>query len=97
MSDRIAAVYIVTNKKNGTLYIGSTNDLYRRATEHKQSLIKGFSKQYGLTKLVYAEPCPDVTTALLAERRYKKYKRQWKINLIEKMNPNWDDLSEKPW
>lgn len=90
--NRIIAVYMLSNRKNGTLYIGSTVDLHRRMQEHKLGLLQGFSKRYALTHLVYAEPCPDLETALRLERRYKKYNRSWKIARIEESNPQWQDL-----
>jgi putative endonuclease len=97
MHDRIIAVYFLSNQKNGTLYMGSTNDLHRRMLEHREGLYRGFSKRYKLKKLVFCQPCPNVATALRLERRYKKYYREWKINLIEENNPNWDDLCERFW
>jgi len=86
-------VYIVTNKRKGTLYIGMSNDLERRVFEHKYKLVKGFTKQYGLGKLVYFESYQYVNDAILREKRLKKWKRQWKINLIEEENPHWSDLA----
>ena len=89
-------VYIITNKKNGTLYIGMSNDLERRIYEHKSMLIDGFTKKYNLDRLVYFECYQYVNDAILREKRLKKWKRQWKINLIEKDNANWNDLA-KDW
>ncbi len=86
-------VYVITNKKDGVLYVGMTNDLERRMFEHKNKLVNGFSKKYNLTKLVYFEIYPQVKDAILREKRLKKWKRYWKINLILKENPNWNDLS----
>ena len=86
-------VYILTNQKNGTLYIGMTNSLERRVFEHKQKLLKGFTLKYGLDKLVYFEQYQYVSDAILREKRMKKWKRQWKINLIEEENPQWLDLA----
>ncbi len=86
-------VYILTNKKNGTLYIGMTNHLERRIYEHKNKLIEGFTNKYELDKLVYMESYQYVQYAILREKRIKKWKRQWKINLIEKDNPQWNDLA----
>ena len=83
----------MSNKKNGTIYVGSTNDLYRRVQEHKEKVVESFTKKYDLTKLVFAERCENLEQALILERRYKKYLRAWKIKKIEEMNPNWDDLS----
>jgi len=86
-------VYILANKRNGTLYTGITNNLTRRVYEHKSGLIEGFTKKYSIDKLVYFESTTDVNDAILREKRLKKWKRQWKIELIEKINPDWRDLS----
>ncbi len=86
-------VYLLTNKRNGTLYIGMTNNLERRIYEHKNKLIEGFTNKYGLNKLVYMESYQYVNDAILREKRMKKWKRQWKINLIEEDNPQWKDLA----
>lgn len=86
-------VYLLTNKRNGTLYIGMTNNLERRIYEHKNKLIEGFTNKYGLNKLVYMESYQYVNDAILREKRMKKWKRQWKINLIEEDNPEWNDLA----
>ncbi len=85
-------VYIITNKPNGTLYIGVTNDLTRRIYEHKQKITAGFSKNYDLTSLVYAEEFANPSEAISREKQLKNWQRQWKIDLIETINPNWDDL-----
>jgi len=87
-------VYILASKRNGTLYVGMTNDLARRVFEHKSGLIEGFTKKYSIGKLVYFESTNDVNEAILREKRLKKWKRQWKIDLIEKSNPDWRDLSD---
>ena len=76
----------------GTLYIGVTNDLVRRAYEHREGLINGFSKRYGVKSLVHFEPFDDVEAAIRREKRLKHWNRQWKIDLIERLNPEWDDL-----
>jgi len=86
-------VYILTNKKKGTLYIGMTNNLERRVFEHKNKINEGFTKKYGLDKLVYFEMYPYVNDAILREKRMKKWKREWKINAIEEDNPDWNDLA----
>ncbi len=86
-------VYILTNKKHGTLYIGMTNDLERRTFEHKNKLMDGFTKKYGLDTLVYFETFSRINDAILREKRLKKWKRQWKIDLIEGENKNWNDLA----
>jgi putative endonuclease len=85
-------LYILTNKKNETLYIGVSNNLERRMFEHKNKLIEGFTKNYGLDKLVYFETYQYVNDAIKREKSMKKWKRQWKISLIEKDNPNWNDI-----
>lgn len=89
---KIYVVYILTNKPNGTLYIGVTGDFTRRMTEHRQGLIKGFTEKYGLKKLVYFEKFADVNEAIVREKQLKHFLRQWKIDLIEKQNPEWKDL-----
>jgi len=86
-------VYILVSKRNGTLYVGITNNLTRRIFEHKSGLIEGFTKKYIVDKLVYFESTTDVNDSILREKRLKKWKRQWKIELIEKSNPDWRDLS----
>lgn len=85
-------VYILASKKNGTLYIGATGDLVKRVYEHKQNDVEGFTEQYNVHNLVYYEIYKDVNEAILREKRMKKWNRQWKINLIEKNNPQWVDL-----
>ena len=74
------------------MYIGVTSDLAKRIYEHKHSLIKGFTKKYNVDMLVYYETTEDVESAILREKRLKKWKRQWKVELIEQKNPNWNDL-----
>ena len=86
-------LYILTNKKNGTLYIGASNNLERRVFEHKNKLVDGFTKNYGLDKLVYFETYQYINDAIKREKNMKKWERQWKISLIENDNPNWNDLS----
>lgn len=85
-------VYIMTNKKYGTLYTGVTNDLIRRVYEHKEGLVDGFTKKYQLHNIVYFEQHVDITEAILREKIIKRWRRDWKINLIEKNNPHWVDL-----
>jgi putative endonuclease len=84
----------MVSKKNGTLYIGMTSNLIRRVYEHKNNMNEGFTKKYGVHTLVYYEHGTDVNGAIAREKQMKKWKREWKINLIEKENPNWDDLYE---
>jgi putative endonuclease len=95
MNDKHYYVYILCNKRNGTFYIGMTSDLIKRVWQHKNGAVEGFTKQYGLKTLVYFEQYKDVKDAILREKRIKKWNRQWKINLIEKNNPSWNDLYEK--
>jgi len=85
-------VYILASKKNGTLYIGVTSNLVKRVFEHKQNMVEGFTKKYGVHTLVYYEQTNDINAAITREKQLKKWKRQWKINLIEKDNPKWNDL-----
>ena len=85
-------VYILASKRNGTLYIGVTNDLIRRVYEHRNDLVDGFTKKYQVHNLVYYEIYYDIYNAILREKRLKKWNRNWKIKLIEKQNPNWTDL-----
>jgi len=87
-------VYILTNKSNKVLYIGVTNNLERRMYEHRNEMIDGFTKKYNLTKLVYFEETSDVKSAIEREKQLKNWHRDWKISLINQVNPNWDDLSE---
>ncbi|MFH1700613.1 MAG: GIY-YIG nuclease family protein [Candidatus Zixiibacteriota bacterium] len=87
-------VYILASKPGGTLYIGMTSDLVKRVYEHKNNLIDGFTKKYKVHRLVYFEHTADVESAILREKQLKTWKRNWKIELIEKNNPNWHDLYE---
>ena len=85
-------IYILASRKNGTLYVGVTNNLLRRIYEHKNDLVEGFTKKYNVHKLVHYEKINDVRVVIQREKRIKKWKREWKINLIEKLNPEWKDL-----
>ena len=85
-------VYIMTNKRNGTLYIGVTNDLKRRVYEHKEKLVGGFTKNYNLKNLVYYELHNNPKAAIKREKQLKEWKRLWKLKLIEEKNPEWIDL-----
>ena len=87
-------VYIMTNRPNGTLYLGVTGDIVRRAWEHREGLVDGFTKRYGLSRLVYAERHEDIAAAIQRERTMKHWPRAWKINLIVAQNPDWADLYE---
>ena len=87
-------VYILASQKNGTLYVGVTNDLVRRVHEHKNDLVDGFSKRYGVHFLVWFESTESVEAAIEKEKQIKNWKREWKVSLIEKDNPGWSDLFE---
>ncbi|RJR31176.1 GIY-YIG nuclease family protein [Candidatus Parcubacteria bacterium] len=87
-------VYIMSNKYNNVLYIGVTNDIYRRVLEHKEKLIKGFTEKYNIDKLVYYEGFNSIYDALNREKQLKNWHRQWKMNLIASINPEWKDLSD---
>lgn len=85
-------VYILASKKNGTLYIGVTNDLIKRVWQHKNDFIDGFTKQYSIHQLVYFEETSDVLSAIAREKQLKNWHREWKINWINQHNPEWKDL-----
>lgn len=85
-------VYILASNKKGTLYIGVTNDILRRVQEHKLKFAKGFTNKYDIAMLVYYEMTNDIYAALNREKQLKKWKRDWKIRIIEEMNPEWEDL-----
>lgn len=85
-------VYILASRKHGTLYIGITRDLVRRIYEHKNKIIRGFTSRYGVDRLVWFESYDDPTNAIAREKELKKWRREWKINLIERTNPEWIDL-----
>ncbi len=85
-------VYILSSEFNGTLYIGVTNNLLKRVYQHKNDLVDGFTKKYQIHNLVYFEEYNDIQEAILREKQIKRWKRTWKINLIEKDNLNWKDL-----
>ena len=87
-------VYILASKRNGTLYIGVTNDLVRRVFEHKQGAVPGFTRTHSVKLLVYFEQYTDAATAIQREKTMKFWRRQWKINKIEETNPKWRDLYE---
>jgi putative endonuclease len=87
-------VYIITNKPRGTLYVGVTSDIQRRAWEHREGLIDGFTKRYGLKLLVYAERHEEIEQAIQREKLIKHWSREWKVNLILEVNPDWRDLYE---
>lgn len=85
-------IYILTNKRNGTLYIGVTSNLIKRVYEHKNNIIEGFTKKYYIHKLIYYEITNDIESAIRREKQLKKWNRKWKLELIENNNPEWKDL-----
>ena len=95
MSDNQYYVYILFSKRNGTLYVGVTNDLIKRVWEHKNKVHKGFTKKYNVNQLGYYEICEDINAAILREKQLKAGKRKIKIELIESVNPEWNDLYYK--
>ena len=90
--NRQPCVYIMASKRNGTLYTGVTSDLIKRIWEHKQHTVPGFTKKYNVTLLVWYETHESMTSAIIREKAIKNWKRAWKINVIEAMNPKWQDL-----
>jgi putative endonuclease len=86
------SVYILASKRNGTLYVGVTSDLVKRTWQHKNDLVEGFTKKYKVHDLVWYELVDDMASAILREKQIKEWKRQWKLELIEKLNPYWNDL-----
>jgi len=87
-------VYILASQRHGTLYVGVTNNLVRRIYEHREKLIEGFTSQYNVTRLVWFDQTESIEEAITHEKRLKRWRREWKIALIEKTNPAWDDLYE---
>jgi putative endonuclease len=90
--DKVGYVYMVASARNGTLYIGVTSDLLNRTIQHREGLVDGFSKRYGCKRLVWNEAIGDMDAAILREKQMKRWKRRWKLRVIEEMNPDWDDL-----
>jgi putative endonuclease len=88
-------VYIMTNQPSGTLYVGVTSDLARRAWEHREGLADGFTKRHGLKRLVYVERHDDITLAIQREKLLKHWSRSWKVQSILRENPEWEDLSDR--
>ena len=88
----MSAVYIMASRKHGTLYTGVTSDLVNRVAQHREGVIDGFTRRYGVKRLVWFEHHESIVEAIRRETSLKKYRREWKINLIEDDNPNWDDL-----
>ena len=87
-------VYLLASRRNGTLYVGVTSDLVKRIWEHRNHVVDGFTKKYGVDKLVWYEPHDSMESAIQREKAIKEWKRAWKLDLIEKANPEWVDLYE---
>ena len=87
-------VYIMASERNGTLYIGVTSNLAKRVYQHKNNLIEGFTSKYKIDHLAYYEQTDSIYSAIQREKQLKKWSRKWKLDLIEKVNPDWNDLSE---
>ena len=94
MLHKLYWVYIMASRRNGTLYVGVTNDIVLRAWEHREGLIRGFTSKYGVKILVHCEPFENIFAAIHREDRLKKWTRRWKLELIEQHNPEWRDLYE---
>jgi putative endonuclease len=88
-------VYLLASRRNGTLYVGVTSDLAGRIWEHKQDFVAGFTRRYGVHRLVYVEQYEDIRDAIAREKHLKKWNRAWKLALIEEANPEWDDLYQR--
>ena len=88
------AVYIMASRRNGTLYVGVTNDIARRAFEHRNGVGAAFTRKYGVTRLVWYERYADVNEAIAREKQLKKWERAWKLEIIAAMNPDWNDLHQ---
>ena len=88
-------VYILASKRNGTLYIGMTNNLVRRVWEHKNDVVEGFTRKYGVHRLVWYEVADNPQAAITREKQLKKWNRAWKLELIEAKNPEWKDLYDE--
>ena len=95
MQGKQPCVYILSSKRNGTLYVGVTSNLVRRVYEHKKRLVAGFTKRYGINRLVWYETHETMESAIMREKQLKKWNRSWKIHLIESQNRNWEDLFQR--
>ena len=93
--DKSYYVYVLTDKPYGTLYVGVTNNLARRVFEHKEGAVEGFTKKYGLKNLVYYEVYSEIEQAIAREKKLKRWRRDWKIDLIHSMNRDWKDLTQQ--
>ena len=96
-SMKVPCVYILASKRNGTLYIGVTSNLVQRVWQHKNKLADGFTKEHGVETLVWYEVHRSMVEAITRERQMKRWKREWKVGLIEEVNPFWRDLYEELW
>lgn len=94
MTVKQPCVYLLASRRNGTLYVGVTSDLLKRVWEHKNHVVEGFTKRYGVERLVWYEPHETMESAIRREKAIKEWKRAWKLELIEKANPEWTDLYE---
>ena len=92
MSERTYFVYLLASGRNGTLYVGVTNDLVRRITEHRDGLAEGFTKKYRIHQLIWFEAHEQIEQAILREKQIKRWKRAWKLALFRDTNPRWEDL-----
>jgi putative endonuclease len=88
-------VYIMASQRNGTLYVGVTNNLLRRSYDHAEGILEGFTKKYGVKMLLYFEEHSSIEAAITREKQLKKWNRSWKLRLIEQHNPEWNDLREE--
>jgi putative endonuclease len=95
MLTRSYFVYLLASRRNGTLYVGITGDLKRRVWEHRQDLVEGFTKKYGVKLLVWYEHTESIESAIVREKQIKKWNRDWKIQLIESANPDWRDIYDE--
>ena len=93
--NREPCVYIMASRRNGTLYTGVTSDLAKRVWEHKNNVVEGFTKRYGVHRLVWYELHPNMESAIAREKAIKEWKRRWKLELIESLNPDWLDLFDE--
>ena len=93
--DKRYYVYILASKRNGTLYTGMTSDIRQRMQQHKGKVFEGFTSKYGVDKLVWYEVYDNPRDAIIREKQIKKWRRAWKLNIIEELNPDWKDLSEE--
>ena len=94
MTVKQPCVYMLASRRNGTLYAGVTSDLIKRVWEHRNHVVEGFTKRYGVDRLVWYEPHETMDSAIRREKAIKEWKRAWKLELIEKSNPEWTDLFE---